>query len=249
MGCSLVVNTDDLSGPGGAADGGGPGPVSDAGPNDAVGDATADVRGGDDGAAPNFTDDFNRADGPPGNGWTEKTPGRLTISGGHLVATSGDFRDGFVYRATDDLTDVELSVELTFSVPPEGDPQLLARLQHATVAQAGAFDGYVCWIGSAGTAIKVGREGGATLTTLAQTSFPSALATSSIHRLRCTVTGQSPVQIIGIVEKQAGATWTEISRASFADTSPQRITKSGTVALGNNAAPVFTFDNFSRTAL
>ena len=258
-GCSLVVDLDGLAGGGGAADGGGTGPSSEAGPNDAAGDAvgdattdkdaTADASGGGDGAAPGFTDDFNRADGPPNNGWIEKTPGRLTISGAHLVPTSGDFRDGFDYRTTDDLTDVELGVELAFSVPPEGDPQLLARLQRATVTQAGAFDGYLCWIGSAGTAIKVGRENGAMLSTLAQTSFSSPLATGSVHRLRCRVTGQSPVQILGIVEQQTGATWVEIARASFADTTPQRITKSGTVGLGNNTAPVFTFDNFSRTAL
>ncbi len=252
-GCSLVVSVDGLSGGSDAADGGGTGTLSEAGPNDvpdgAFGDAIADVGGGGDGAAPAFTDDFDRADGPPGNGWIEKTPGRLVISGGHLVPTSGDYRDGFDYRANDDLTDVELGVELAFSMPPEGDPQLLVRLQHATLAQPGAFDGYVCWIGSAGTVIKVGRENGGTLSALAQTSFSSPLATSSVHRLRCRVTGQSPVQIVGIVEKQAGVTWTEVSRASFADSSPQRITKSGTVALGNNTAPVFTFDNFSRTAL
>lgn len=258
MGCSLVVSVDGLSGGDGAADGGRTGVGTEAGASDAaggtdgstVGDATGDVGGGGDGATPDtFTDDFDRADGAPGNGWIAKTPGRLSISAKRLVPTSGDFRDGFIYRATGDHADVELSIELTFSAPPEGDPQLLARVQRATVAQSGAFDGYLCWIGSTGTAIKVGRVRGASLSQLAETTFPSPLATTNAHRLRCRVTGQSPVQILGIVEQKTGTSWTEVSRASFGDSSAQRITTSGTVAIGNNTGPVFTFDNFSRTAL
>lgn len=266
VGCTLITSADDLkTGPPsiGKDDAGHPigNPIdnnndggdrgsNEAGRDDAgsipVVDAATDGGGG---GTTSFTDDFNRANGPPGNGWSEKTPGRLTISGGYLTPKGGDFRDGFIYRANDDIADIEVGVELTFSLPPEGDPQVLARLQRATVTQAGSFDGYLCWVGSAGTAIKVGREDGASLSMLAQTNFPSPLATGSVHRLRCRVTGQSPVQILGIVEQQTGATWTEISRASFADSSPQRITKSGTVGLGNNTGPVFTFDNFSRTAL
>jgi len=66
--------------------------------------------------APDFVDDFNRPDGPVGNGWTDalaNTQGNLVVRDGAL-STPGPNGSGGVFRPVDTLRPINLSARITY---------------------------------------------------------------------------------------------------------------------------------------
>lgn len=198
-----------------------------------------------------FVDDFNRADGASvGNGWIEKNDAAFTLAGGQVAkqVVGTFYRDNIVYRpAAENVLDVEASLEFTLLTALPGYPQVIARLQTNTAANADAFDGYMLYLPDSGTSAIIGRQtGNAFVATLATMNFTQALNTTDRYRLRLRVTGTNPVQLSGIVERLAGGVWQTIGQAEIADAAANRIATAGSVGFGGYVESAYRYDNFAR---
>lgn len=240
-GLSTPPSTLDASGD--AADGGGSSTNEGGGPPDATpGDADA-------GLGPTFFDDFSRPDGPVGNGWVEKTNDVFTLVGGRLVVKDCDYRDSFLRRPVDEAArDVESSVEFIYRVSaPTNDPAVALRIQAETLSTPRAFKAYGIFVDD-GQSLTISRQDGDTFATLAKQPFAEPLARNSTYRLKASIRG-APPQLTGVVERLDGATWTEIARGAFTDTSNRRIDEAGLIGLQGDDTVSFDYDNFEYTRL
>jgi hypothetical protein len=254
--CSLLIATDDLS-------------TRDATParadaafEDALTDVIPDVvsstdAGSDaaDGAGqvvPAFSDDFERADGPVGNGWIEKTAGSFSLVSGSVVPEAGDYRSFMIYRPpSEDVLDTVASMDVKFdAVPgasPSNDPQIMVRLQAASLGVPGVFDGYMAWLDN-GLRFKVGRQNGSALNIFREVDLQAPVDTAHEYRLKLTVTGTYPVSINARLER-LDATWTLLEEFDVADTDASRVAYPGSVGTAADDAVSFRYDNFSRNSL
>jgi hypothetical protein len=204
--------------------------------------------------ASGFFDDFNRADAADlGNGWVEKNPGAFALvsNGVSKVATGTGFADNLVYRpASENLLDVEASVEVRFASMPPGYAQVFVRGQTQSIASAGVFNGYLLFTDNdAGRAFLDRIENGS-FVSLAQLPIGPGLNTTDTFRLRLRATGTNPVVLEAFVERFSGSGWTIIGQATVSDTAATRFATAGTVGFtGYIEGAVYTYDNFTRTNL
>lgn len=264
-GCSLLTSLDGLSGTDADAgtttvnEGGARDDATTDGGAEATTDATTD--GGAEATTKYaFTDDFNRPDttGGLGNGWKEKLVG-LRLAGGEAECFntgSGDYRDTIASRpSSETVGDVEASVEFRFKVGGGGYVQVHARVQTATVSQPGVLDSYVLFRNlnvADGKTFTIARQRNNDIfTSLRDFQASSSIDTSIKYRMRLRVTGTSPVELAAVVEREAGAGWTELASTTFSDTAGNRITSPGVVGIsgGNDPTGVFAYDNFSAQGL
>lgn len=185
-------------------------------------------------AQAHLNDDFARADAAAlGNGWIEKSPGAFSIVGGEAAkqSISSWYRDNIVYRpAGEDVLDTEASLEFRVTALPPGYPQLLVRVQSATVATFDQLDGYILFFENTGTTAVLGRQtAGQYPTSLASLSLSATLNTTDRYRMRLAATGTNPVQLSAYIERRVGNIWQVIGQALYADSAAGRFATAGTV--------------------
>lgn len=205
-------------------------------------------------ARANISDDFARADSADlGNGWIEKRPAAFSIAGQGVakLASGSGYRDSIAYRpASEDVADVEASVELRLLAARPGYPQLHTRVQSPTVALSNWLDSYVLYIPDNASQAILGRQlGNSFVTTLATMSLAPALNTTDTYRLRLRTVGATPVQLNAYVERWNGTAWQLIGQASYADSSGQQIVSPGSVGFSGYVETAYRYDNFVRTNL
>lgn len=253
--CSFFVSLDDLQDGGSAA---GDASTNDAAVKDAAdsaisADAPVDA-GGDAPLGSTFLDDFNRADDPfIGNQWLLKTQGQLPLVGNVVRRISPDggpnYEDNIVYRpASEDVADVEISVDILFTSNPSGYPQIWARMPSAIIAQPSLLTGYVFYITSADAAT-MSRNSGTDLTDFNNVNFSTSLSPGLVYRMQFRVTGTNPVHLTGTVTDVASGT--VLGNGSYDDADPARLSSPGSVGFSASSSDVdvFTYDNFLRTSL
>ncbi len=204
--------------------------------------------------AQGFQDDFDRPDAAAlGNGWIEKAPGALALAGGRAVklAVSSTYTDNLAYRpATENLLDVESSVEFQLQSLDIGFPQLFTRVQSDSVVWYGILDAYILYIDNSTTFAVLGRQTGwEFVTALDVLTLSSPLNTNDTYRLRMSVVGTDPVQLNAFVERQGASGWEVIGQSSITDAENSRITTAGSVGFGGYVEASYSFDNFARTDL
>lgn len=205
------------------------------------------------GAVAQITDSFSRANSPDlGNGWIEKNPAAFSIGGQTAVKGPGvGYLDNLAYRpASEDLLDVEASVEFELSSASPGYPQILVRVQSNTVAVPGVLDGYIIYVNGGTNEAILGRQvGGDFVTTLASLNLNPLLNTTDNFRMRLRATGTNPVQLNAWIEREDGANWQIIGQASASDAAAARIATPGTVGFGGYIESSYSYDNFVATDL
>lgn len=205
-------------------------------------------------ASANLLDDFNRSDSSLlGNGWIEKNPASqalLNLSAQKQSVTTG-YRDNIVYRpGTENLLDVEASVELRLNTIPPGYPQIFVRVQSDTVAQPDFVSGYILYINDSDSQAILGRQTGSNfVTTLASIPLSAILNTTDTFRLRLSATGANPVSLSANIERFTGSAWETIGQANIDDTSASQITTAGSVGFGGYVENSYRYDNFRRVNL
>lgn len=206
-------------------------------------------------SGPSFTDDFNRADGANiGNGWLEKSASAFSLVTGEaakVAAGGNDYRNNVVYRpANEDILDAESAVEFRLTSTPVGYPQVLVRVQSASVATQNALDAYLLYMADSATTATLARQRGTAYdTALANVALSTALNTTDRYRLRLRATGTTPVALAAYVERFTGSAWQIIGQASYNDSAANRISTAGSVGFGGYIETNYRFDNFSRTDL
>lgn len=205
-------------------------------------------------ALANLTDDFNRADNAAlGNGWIEKEAANYSIVGNAVQknAASGSYLNHLAYRpASEDVADVEVSVEFRLSASNPGYPQIYTRVQSDTVAWGTYFNGYMLYVNESNTQAILGRQTESEfVATLQSLTLSPALNTTDTFRLRMRTTGTNPVQLAAYVERLNSGTWQIIGQATYDDTAAGRFTNAGTVGFGGYTEASYRYDNFVRTNL
>lgn len=203
--------------------------------------------------AADFTDDFDRPDNDSiGNGWIEKSQAAFTISGNEaakVAAAGNDYRNNVVYRpASEDLLDVEASIELRLLSLPAGYPQVLVRAQSDTIASTNTLDAYLLYMNDSATQAVIARQRGGNYDQQLRTfTLSPALNTTDRYRLRLRATGTNPVVLNAYVERFANGNWAIIGQGSYSDTASTRIATAGSVGFGGYVETNYRYDNFART--
>lgn len=201
------------------------------------------------GGALAFFDDFNRPDDQQiGNGWLQKTPNCFDLIGNVVVknAPGGSYKDNLVYRpGAEALLDVEVSAELEFTTAVIERPQLLVRIQMATILTPDGYDGYKVWIPASATQALLARQvGTGGSTTLATITVSPGFVQGERYRIRLRAVGTTPVQLDAYVELYNGMSWVGIGTASYADSDPARVTTPGVAAFSGATDTGYFFDNY-----
>ncbi|MDH4055272.1 MAG: hypothetical protein OEV58_07830 [Gammaproteobacteria bacterium] len=196
-----------------------------------------------------FYDNFDRNNGSEiGNGWTEKNAAAFNIAAGRLVKNSvgSGYRDNLVYRPISDARgNVEASVEFVLASALPGYPQLLTRVQPATVASPNSLDAYILYVSnSPGQAILGRQTGGSFVSPLATLSLTEPLAIGPTYRMRLAADGTSPVALTAYIERLTPSGFTVIGQASATDTSFDRIVLPGMSAVSGYVEAAYSYDNF-----
>jgi hypothetical protein len=214
--------------------------------------------GGDapgDAAAAVFVDSFSRPDGETiGNGWIEKRAPTYSLAGGEVVRieTIESYRDNMVYRpASEDVRDVEISINVRFTAVPPGFAQIFVRGAASTIAAPDAYDGYLLYIAGEQTDLAIlGRQHGTEfVTTLASIPLSPPLDAGSTFRLTLRATGARPVALRARIERREGSSWTAIGEAAVEDDADVQIDTAGTVGFAGNEAATYVYDDFQRVSL
>lgn len=200
----------------------------------------------------NITDNFQRADGDAiGNGWIEKTPSAWSLQGGAAVKSGAGYGylDNLVYRpASEDVADVEASVEFRITDPSAGYPQIMVRILSSSVTYVNWLDAYMIYFDGNPSGAVLGRQrGSAFVQTLAEIPVSPALNTTDTYRMRLRATGTNPVVLNAWIERLSGGNWVVIGQATVNDNSPDRITGAGSVGFSGYIETSYRFDNFVRT--
>ena len=205
-------------------------------------------------ASANIADNFDRADAAAiGNGWIEKNAAAFVIAGNEAgkPGAGNDYRNNIVYRpASEDVLDVEASIEFRLLSLPAGYPQLMTRIQSATAANNANLDAYLLYVNDSTSQAVLSRQTGSNWDTpLATLSLSPSLNTTDRYRLRMSAMGTSPVQLAAFVERLNGSTWQIIGQANVNDGNAQRIATAGSVGFGGYIETNYRYDNFSRVNL
>ncbi len=193
-----------------------------------------------------FSDAFARADSATiGNGWTETDAAAFSISSGRALkstsSSSGD--DALVHRpATENIADVEASIEMRVTGSAIGYPQIFTRLQTSSRAR------YMLYVDASMARAVLAREASGGFTSLATFTISPSLNTTDLYRLRLRTTGSNPVAIAGYVERLASGTWQVIGQAAYSDSSSSRLTSAGSTGFAGFTENTYWFDNFTRSA-
>jgi hypothetical protein len=207
-----------------------------------------------DAASTDFVDAFARpGNANIGNGWIEKNPAAFAIAAGeviHFPTSPESYRDNLVYRpASEDLLDVEISVQVRFVQMPPRYPQIFVRARAGT---ADSYDGYLLYVegGVDANQVILGRQVGAVFVeTLSQFTLSESLNTTDRYRMVLRAQGTSPVMLAARVEKLVGAAWSSIGSTTFSDTAAERIAAPGTVGFAGDEVAAYVYDDFRRMAL
>ena len=221
-----------------------------------------------------FVDTFDRPDSADlGNGWTEKYPSAFAIQNNEVVLIDTglvDYHDAIAYRPVgEDLRDVEVGLE--FRVLSDlSFPQVHARVQRNTIAQANTLEGYMLFVD--GSAASPGRAviahqapvPGQFQCYMLAIPFPGPLQQSDRYRLRLRVVGSNPVTLTGFVERFDGTAWEVFASGSVVHDGntlpipgdscasgfmPAPITTAGAVGFAKWRTANEVLDNFSWTGL
>lgn len=189
--------------------------------------------------APSFVDDFERADGPIGNGWALKTPAAFSIaSGGVREDLEGVGWNLLVQRPTaENALDVEVSASFTFASGLD-DPSLYARLQPES-DQPDRFVGYRLRIGATLIELTLGYSGG--VQPLAKENLLPSLVVGRSYRLYLRTSGTDPV----VVQAAVGLSDGTIFRSVLAESaSANRIVIPGRTAFSSSSKSGCRWDDF-----
>jgi len=168
-----------------------------------------------------FSENFNRPDNAAiGNNWNEKTENAYSLQNGRVMgANTGAAytlaNDNIVHRPDiEDIQDVEVSIEFIRQTYQNLEfPQLHARVQRDTIADAGALSSYILYIEDnlinppmVAFAINepVAYQGECIIDLF---QMPGDLVPGDRYRLRFRVTGTYPVQLTGYVDRYNGQSW------------------------------------------
>ncbi|MBX3230623.1 MAG: hypothetical protein KIT84_00285 [Labilithrix sp.] len=251
-GCAVFVDTDGFTSGGPGAGDAGTAPA-DADASDAAPEPGPALNDGVDGAAPDgtapegFVDMFDRADGVVGNGWIENESGVFSISGGRVVAKSGNWVTRYLYRpANEDVRDVETSVEIAWATtPPENcDATLILRAQRAD----GKLSAYATFINDR-KEISISRIDRGVEQYFGSRSLPEPINTTDTYRLRFRVEGTMPVVLVSTFERSTTSGWTTMATYSLTDDDTKRIEAAGSVGVTSDQYATFSYDTFTRTNL
>jgi hypothetical protein len=201
-----------------------------------------------------FTDDFERADNAAiGNNWVEKTPATFSIMSGAIakVAAGDSYHNNIVYRpAGEALGDCEAILE--FIVPSAaavGYPQVIARAQTDTIADADALDAYLLFLNNSASEIIIRRQTGTgSGTNIATGAVSPTIQNGNQYRFRLRVTNPdaSTVRVEGWVEEYVTDAWVQRANISSDDTDAARHSADGTFGFsGFTEAGQYTYQLFS----
>ncbi len=201
-----------------------------------------------------LADDFERADSANmGGGWIEKTAGAFSLASGRALKNAtpaGDYRNNLVYRPAGEASlNTEAAMELRPTATPVGYPMLFVRLQPATVANDGEFDGYVLYMNNNATQATLSRQRNYSAwdTPLASFGLTQPVQTGGVYRMRLQAVGTQPVRLTATIERFNAGTWENIGQTTFDDSSGDRIGTAGVVGFGGDIENAYTFDAFRRT--
>lgn len=247
-GCLLTTSLDSFSTPPSSLEDGGL-EVGDADPHDA-GSTLGEVidREASSEAGTTFVDTFDRPDGPVGNRWSEKLPGRFGILSNELTMQPGDYHDLLLLRPLEEESlDVELSVEARFFRLGSGsfDVQLLARVQNRGLG-AGELTGYIGWLDD-GSKVKIGRQHGTALDYLAERALTTPVASNERGRLTFRISGTSPVILFARWEHLQDSTWVVDQELSCVDADPTKISLPGAMGTASDDDVPYVLDQFTST--
>lgn len=198
---------------------------------------------------PTFADDFQRADGAPGNGWTTKAGG-FTVTGGGLRETSKStaYSEPLFLRS-DSVLDVEVSVTMTFGSDIASWRGLIARAQPSSL-EPGTIETY--WLKVNAASISVDRFSATPTNTsfgpgTDVAKFSPQLAPGQTVRLTLRVRGSAPVTLEGAAVSMDGNV---LGHVHGEDTSATAIASPGIVGIsGVPSVDTTTWDDFRWTAL
>lgn len=182
-------------------------------------------------AAPTFVDDFARADGAVGNGWSVKGPGSFVIAGGSvLTMPSGVYDQPILFREGAAGPDVEVSADMTFGSNITSWQYLFARVQPIS-DQPGKLWAYGLQVNAGSVSLMIlSSDGNVTgWGSLARESLESTLLVDTAYRLTLRVMGTDPVVVEGALSSADG---TLIRSVKGTDRGSYRIVSAGRVGLG-----------------
>ena len=254
-GCLLTTNLDDLAGSGTGSKDAGPDGTQTQPPTDgnrdaqsSGSDASLSNDAGDGGGTdPNllFADDFNRADGPVGNGWLDPKSS-YRIEDNHLpISGSGfGFQADTLYRPkTDAVRDIKASIEFTPLSMPPNYPQVHVR------AQPG--DNYKCYavgIPQSDNSFFFGRcAANSNFVSLADLALTENILAGRTYRLSISATGASPVHLIATLERKTESGFSVIGQKAIDDGDPDRVMEAGQYGISADSSPNWIYDNFVAT--
>jgi hypothetical protein len=203
-----------------------------------------------------LVDDFDRPDAEAiNNGWIEKTPAAFTLVDGRAkkqLTTTSDYRDNLVYRpASENLANVEIAVDVTFTATPPGYAQIFVRARSATITASNSYDGYLLYVvGDSPGQVTLGRQLGTVFVeTLSSFSVSPAFVANQRYRLTLRAVGKSPVKLSARVERVDASGVTLVGQTSAEDADPRRIQDAGTVGFSGSDEATYAYERFHRIGL
>jgi hypothetical protein len=251
-GCLLTTNLDGFDAPV-AADG-----AAKPTPTPAPPDATTETSTGLDASPladasesgapdPNllFADDFNRADGPVGNGWLDpKSAYRIEDNHVPISGSNYCYECNTLYRPqTDDARDIKASIEfMPLSMPPSY-PQVHVR------AQPG--DNYKCYavgVPQTDSSFFFGRCAPANdFSSLGDQALTEKIVAGRTYRLSISAAGTNPVHLVMLLERKTDNGYSVIGKKEYDDADPNRVTEPGMYGISADTTPDWIYDNFVAT--
>lgn len=193
-----------------------------------------------------FTDDFNRANGPVGNGWLDPKAS-YRIEDDHLPVNGNGwgFQANTLYQPKRaDALNVKASVEYTpLSLPPNY-PQVHVRAQPGD-----DFKCYAVGIPQDDT-IFFGRcAPGGNFTDLGDQKLDENVVVGRTYRLSISTTGTSPVHLTMTLERKTDRGFMIIGQKSVDDAAAERVTEPGAFGISGDTNPNWVYDNFVITKI
>lgn len=247
--CSLTTDLDGFHDPqvgpgdsGASSLDGGHLPLADAGA-----EGTTDA-GPIDGGGSNvlFRDDFNRANGPVGNGWLDPTKS-YRIEDNHLPVNGSGwaFQTNTLYQPKrDDALDIKASVEYTALALPPNYPQV-----HIRVRPGASYECYAVGIPQ-DNVIFFGRCAPQNnFISLGDQTLTENIVVGRTYRLSISAKGTSPVHLTMELERKTDDGFALIGHHEADDNAPERLGEPGAFGVSGDSSPNWVYDNFVVTKL
>lgn len=177
-----------------------------------------------------FSDDFTRADGPLGNGWTEKTPGTFAIAAGRARQSVGGAVDRLAFRP-DAFADVEVSA-VALLKNTCCSARLFARVLPVSDTP-GQLYAYELVLDAASVVVRLHKRlsTGSVVRELAGQALPVSLLAGVPYSIALRVMGRDPVTVEGSASALDG---TPIAALRGSDGSGDRIVGAGRVGFAGD---------------